>query len=186
MRANANTFYYDGDMTQDECPDAARLDCVGVKPNGLKYLLRDYARPFLGLIRAGERIDSLLDADLRRRYGIGLRAFEILLFLSAYSEEGSDHMANLAKRTPLSQSRISRLVADLEVRGLVSRSTSSGDARAVTVAVTDEGVELFKRAQETHLNQLNDLIFSRLTRRELVMLAKITDKLLDDHQMMSD
>ncbi len=128
----------------------------------------------------GERISHLLDADLRARYGISLRGFEVLLFLAVFSEGGTQRITDLAAHAPLSQSRVSRLVAELAARGLVERSSSTRDARVVSVSITDTGMELFKRVQETHLDRLNELFFSRLTPEEIAALAKITGKCVEE------
>ena len=144
-----------------------------------RHLPPDKARPFVGLIRAGETLDRRLDEGLERSHGLGLRAFEVLLFLAEFSPDGSKRMADLTAQTPLSQSRVSRLVADLEHRGWVERSKSGDDGRGVVVAITDAGRAKFTEAQKSHLADLDRWFFSRLNRRELAQLSAITAKLLD-------
>lgn len=153
---------------------------VRLTEDGLKVLSPEYAHAFLGLVRAGERVTRLLDADLRRRHGISLRGFEVLLFLAAFSDDGTLRISDLTERAPLSQSRVSRLVGELADRGLVERSSSTGDARVVSVSITDAGLELFKKAQDDHLDLLFELFFSRLTPAEIAGMAKVADACLED------
>jgi DNA-binding MarR family transcriptional regulator len=89
-------------------------------------------------------------------------------------------LTQLTRQAPLSQSRVSRLVAELEREGLVSREADEGDTRAVKVTITDDGLTMLRKAQETHYGGLQRHLFSRLTRAEITQLADVTEKLLDD------
>jgi DNA-binding MarR family transcriptional regulator len=71
------------------------------------------------------------------------------------------------------------LVAELATAGLVVRTRDEDDGRGISVSITDSGLELFKAAQETHLQDLNDRLFSRLSEREIADLGRITAKVLD-------
>lgn len=144
------------------------------------HLPPEQARAFLGLIRAGEELDRRLDEELEQRHGLGLRAFEVLLFLAEFSPDGSKRMAELTAQAPLSQSRMSRLVADLEGRGWVQRSRAEDDGRGVRVSITAAGRRKFKAAQATHLQDLERFFFDRLSQGEVRQLASITAKLLAD------
>jgi DNA-binding MarR family transcriptional regulator len=152
---------------------------MAVSPSSHRHLPPTRAKAFLGLIRAGEELGRRLDAELERRHGLSLRAFEVLLFLAEFSPEGRKRMADLAAQAPLSQSRVSRLVADLEARGWVERSRAEDDGRGVSVAITGAGREKFRAAQATHLRDLDRFFFNRLTETEVGHLAAITTKLLE-------
>lgn len=147
--------------------------------DGAPYLSPLWAEAFLGLVRAGDRLARELDADLRQEHGLALHAFEVLLFLSVFSDDGRLRVSDLVDNAPLSQSRISRLVADLESRGLVERATAEDDARRVVVSITDEGEKCFREAQGTHLEDLQRRLFDILSDREIRQLARITRKILD-------
>ena len=149
-------------------------------PSGLAFPSTTYARAFLGLIRAGEQLDRLLDAELRATHGIGLRGYEVLLHLAVFTPDRSAPMRTLIRQTPLSQSRVSRLVADLESRGLVRRSGDERDSRAVMVSLTDEGLRVLGEAQQTHHRGLQQRLFSRLNYDELVQLGELTNRVLAD------
>ncbi len=150
------------------------------RANGLTHLSPVRARAFLGLVRAGSQLSRELDARLHRGHDLSLHAFEVLLHLAVFSPDGSLRLGQLVQQAPLSQSRVSRLSAELETRGLVRRTGAADDGRGVVISITDEGVARFKAAQDTHLRDLNELLFARLTWDEVTQLATITSKLLAD------
>ena len=148
--------------------------------DGLKYLSPQRARAFLGLVRAGQRVLSDVDEELRRQHGLSVHAFEVLLHLAVFTPKRRARMATLAQRLPLSQSRVSRLIAELERDGLRQRSSAEDDRRGVVVELTPRGVDAFVEAQETALAGLDRAMFSKLTWDDVVRLAEITERLLDD------
>ncbi len=147
--------------------------------HGLKHLSPERAQAFLGLVRAGDLLARKLDSELQVEHAISLRGFEVLLFLAVFAPEGRLRVTELADQAPLSQSRVSRLVAELETRGLVTRSAAEDDARGVEVSITEAGRQRFLEAQKTHLEGLETRLFSRLTAEEVRELARITTKILD-------
>lgn len=147
---------------------------------GIPYLPPVHAAAFLNLVRAADHLERTLDAELRRGHGIGLRGFEVLLHLGAFSPDGRLPMVQLNRQAPLSQSRMSRLVTELERERLVSREPDEHDTRAVAVTITDQGLDRLREAGETHYSGLQRHLFSRLTREELAELARLTDKLVVD------
>lgn len=149
------------------------------RPDGVKYPSTTYARAFLGLVRAGEALDRGLDADLRAPHGLSLRGFEALLHLAAFSPEGSLRMSQLAAQAPLSQSRVSRLIGELETRGFVTRSAVEGDNRGVLVSITDRGLDQLRTAQNTHFTGLHRRLFAHLSWADITTLANLTTTILD-------
>lgn len=155
---------------------------VIVESGGTRYLTREYADAFLGLIRASDSVFRALDRSLQDGHGISLHEYEVLLFLAVFTPDHTMPMTELRRRTPLSQSRVSRVVAGLEDRGLVRRSTDDIDKRAVTVTLTQQGLDKYRSAQDRHLRDLDQHLFSVLTRREINQLAAITAKILTAHR----
>lgn len=148
-------------------------------PGGPRLFSEEQAGAFLGLLRAGARLERALDRGLSDEHGIGLHEFEVLLFLATSNEDRSLPMTELRRRTPLSQSRVSRVVSGLEEAGLVRREPDPADSRAVTVALTDRGLARFASASARHQQDLDDHLFSVLSESEVRQLAAITAKLLD-------
>jgi DNA-binding MarR family transcriptional regulator len=159
--------------------EGIEVDGVVHRPDGLRHLTPERAGALLGLLRAGEALGGELSRRLEDEHGLTLREFEVLLFLAVFAPEGHLRISQLSDQAPLSQSRVSRLVGELERRGLVQRSPSTADGRGVSVSITERGIERFKGAQETHLEDLDRLFFSRLTAPEIRHLGRITTKILE-------
>ncbi|HYF11169.1 MAG TPA: MarR family winged helix-turn-helix transcriptional regulator [Actinomycetota bacterium] len=164
--------------TRTSRPDGEAAFRLGRR--GIRYPSPTYAAAFLGLVRAAEQLDRTLDTELRSAHGISLRGFEVLLHLGAFSPDGRLSMTRLTLQAPLSQSRVSRLVAELERDGFVTRDVDERDTRAVIVSITKVGLAMLQDAQDTHYHGLERHLFSRLAPGEIRQLAKITGKLLED------
>ena len=149
-----------------------------VHTNGPRLFSEEQARAFLGLIRAGAALERALDRSLANEHGIGLHQFEVLLFLASASDDHTMAMTELRRRTPLSQSRVSRVVSGLEAEGLVRRETDPEDSRAINVVMTPQGMATFQAARPRHHKDLQEHLFSILTDAEISSLATITSKIL--------
>lgn len=152
------------------------------RPDGVSHPSPVHAQAFLGLVRAGEALDRGLDADLRAAHRLSLRGYEALLHLAAFSESGSLRMTQLTAQAPLSQSRVSRLVAELEAQGWVTRSAVEADNRGVMVSITRTGLDQLRQAQGTHLAGLQRRLFTHLSWSETLTLAKLTTTILAANQ----
>lgn len=147
--------------------------------HGLSHPSPGHARAFLGLLRSAERLNSALDTELKAAHDLTLRQYEVLLHLAVFAPRGHLRVGELVDQAPLSQSRVSRLVAELEGRGLVRRKSAHDDSRAVEVTITDAGRQRLREAQPTHHHGLQRWLFSRLSSRDITDLGRITGKLLE-------
>lgn len=138
----------------------------------------DRAKAFLGLIRSGAALERALDRGLSDEHGIGLHEFEVLLFLATSSPDHRMPMTELRRRTPLSQSRVSRVVSGLEADGLVRREPDPTDSRAIVVVLTRQGEATLEAAKPRHQRDLDEYLFSILTDSEIRQLSAMTSKLL--------
>lgn len=150
------------------------------RADGLKHLSPVHARAFLGLVRAGQELERELDAELKSAHNLSLRAFEVLLHLAIFSPDGSLRITQLTEQAPLSQSRVSRLIADLEAKQFVRRSVFEDDSRGVVVSITDGGLRKLRESQDTHVAGLQRRLFSRLDRDEINTLARLTERILEN------
>jgi DNA-binding MarR family transcriptional regulator len=90
-----------------------------------------------------------------------------------------DRRARIRDLTPqllLSQPSVSRLIERLASRGLVDRSGDPGDARGTVVALTEAGVEVFRRVGAEHSAWIAERM-SVLDTAELRRLTELTTKL---------
>lgn len=87
---------------------------------------------------------------IARAVGITANEYTTLMCLS----EAPDHelrMASLANAAALSASRMSRLVHELQARGLVSKRVSADDGRGNLAKLTPAGLAKLNQAWPTHL-----------------------------------
>jgi DNA-binding MarR family transcriptional regulator len=131
-----------------------------------------HAKAWVGLLETHRSVTRELDAKLDAEHGLTLSALEALSRLRA-AEGHSLGLSALAARCALSLSRISRITDSLEARGLVERRAVDSDGRAVRAHLTDEGVELARRAQATHFAAVQRLFFERLSDGEAALLAEV-------------
>jgi DNA-binding MarR family transcriptional regulator len=120
------------------------------------------------LLHAHATLMRQLDADLREDTGLRLSDFDVLAQLA---EAGGElRMTDLAARTLLSRSGLTRRVARLVDQGLVCRANAAGDGRGVLVALTEAGVARLTETVPVHLRGVSKLFVERLTDQELTVL----------------
>jgi DNA-binding MarR family transcriptional regulator len=123
-----------------------------------------------------------LDSDLVRGAGLTLPEYGTLMNLSE-AERREMRMTDLASATGLSPSRITRLVDDLQSRGLVSKRRSADDGRGNVASLTDKGLAKLEESYPEHLesarNRVTDHVSPSDVRRVSRSLANIADHLED-------
>jgi DNA-binding MarR family transcriptional regulator len=90
-----------------------------------------------------------LERGLGDKHGLSPSEFEVLERL-AESAKGQLRVQELADTVHLSQSAMSRLVARLEVAGMVERTMCADDRRGVFVCITATGRTRHAEAVPTH------------------------------------
>lgn len=142
--------------TQPDDPDAPlRLD---------RYL------PYL-INRAG--------VSLAIRFSAALREADITLqdwrVLAALRERDGQRLTELAQRTSIEVSTLSRLVGALETAGLVSRGRDSGDGRAITIRLTAAGEDVTARLTPA-AQQLETAAVAGLSDAEIAQLKNLLER----------
>jgi DNA-binding MarR family transcriptional regulator len=124
-----------------------------------------------------------MDDDLLRSTGLSLTDYTVLAHLSE-AEDQMLRMADLAAATALSASRITRVVDNLQSRGLAERRRCDGDGRGYNAVLTPAGLERLKAAYPTHLasarSRVIDLIGPELVETLGDQLAKVAENLQAD------
>jgi DNA-binding MarR family transcriptional regulator len=118
--------------------------------------------------------------SLAARFGAALRTAGVTLqdwrVLAALRERDGQRLTELAQRTSIEVSTLSRLVGGLETAGLVSRSRDSDDARAIAIRLTPAGervtAHLTPAAQE-----LESLALTGLSEAEIVQLKSLLERI---------
>ncbi|MFD8394923.1 MarR family winged helix-turn-helix transcriptional regulator [Streptomyces sp. NPDC059680] len=133
----------------------------------------DYA--FYGLVWAGTVLTERVDRALTRAHDLPVSWFEVLLWLANSTEPVAASV--LGNSTMLSRSQVSRVLDNLQSRGVVTRTPSRTDARSVEVALTPEGRRLFEEADATRRACLAPVFTDVLDQRDLEALGAVWRKL---------
>jgi DNA-binding MarR family transcriptional regulator len=153
--------------------DKARETCEKVLP----AMAPNKRAAWVGFLQTHAAITKALDADLMANVGIPLSAFEVL-FGVAQSDQGYLRMSEVAEQAMLSPSRVSRLVTELERRGLLERKSCLSDSRVVYAAITDDGRELLAKMQELHFEGIERRFFSALSDEQVDQLGELWPRIL--------
>ncbi|MEU1209663.1 MarR family transcriptional regulator [Nocardia sp. NPDC005825] len=116
-----------------------------------------------------------LDAELRRATGLPLSWYDVLLELDAPHRL---RMSDLGERVVLSRTRVSRLVTEMEMQGLVRREANPDDGRSAFVAITDQGRRRFRESAPHYLAGIERRFGEKLDAKELETLASALRKVL--------
>jgi DNA-binding MarR family transcriptional regulator len=130
------------------------------------------------LLQAQATLLRQLDTDLKEDTGLRLADFDVLAQLAHAG--GELRMTELATRTLLSRSGLTRRVARLVDEGLVRRANATEDGRGVIVAWTNDGVARLTETVPVHLRGVSKLFVERLDDQELAVLETALRKVIVD------
>src|SRR5277367_6422834 len=123
------------------------------------------------LMRVIKVIPRYLDTDLVRGAGLTASEYTTIMHLSE-APHRELRMADLAASTDLSASRMTRLVDDLQSRGLVTKTSSSSDARGNVARLTPRGMAKLKSAWPVHLASVRHRFFDCMDAAAVDRVAK--------------
>lgn len=155
----------------DQAEEPASLS-AGTEP--VEPLTPAEERAWRALARAIVTIPRALDADLHVAHGMSTGVYFVLMSLSE-ARSRSLRMSELANRSNLSPSRISRLVDDLCAEGSVRRERSKADGRVQIAVLTDKGFERLKAAYPAHLASVRRNVIDHLGKLDLDELARAAE-----------
>lgn len=126
---------------------------------------------FLAIRRAITLWESRADAELGAVHGLGLSDFAALHHL-AEAPGNRLRRVDLARRLALTPSGVTRLLAPLERRGIVTREVDGADARATHAVLTKSGKVLVKDATAT-ATAIAESILGSLGKTDRAAFAKL-------------
>ncbi len=127
------------------------------------------------LMRITKVIPRHLDADLLRGAGLTASDYTTIMHLSE-APNRELRMTDLAAATDLSASRMTRLVDDLQSRGLVTKTASSSDARGNVARLTPLGMSKLRSAWPIHLASVRRRFLDHIDPAALAVVARaLTD-----------
>jgi DNA-binding MarR family transcriptional regulator len=138
------------------------------------YQLEDGEVPvaWVRLLRVHATVTAELNARMGAHHGLSLSAYEVLLFLS-WAPDHTLRPSDLSRRVLLTQSGVTRLLADLSARGLIERTRSIHDKRAYLATLTEAGARLLRDAAADHVADVDELFSRYLEADELDHLATL-------------
>jgi DNA-binding MarR family transcriptional regulator len=130
------------------------------------------------LMRIVKVLPRYLDSDLVRGAGLTASDYTAIMHLSE-APNRELRMADLAKATGLSASRVTRLVDDLQSRGLVTKTASSSDARGNVARLTPRGMTKLKSAWRVHLVSVRRRFFDSIDAAAMEEVARALTEAAD-------
>ena len=140
------------------------------------FFTQTEAEAWGGLISTYSRVSAQLEDDLRRNSGISRAEYEVLLRLF-FNDEGRLRITEIADRSLLTRSGMSRLVDRLERAGLVERHGDTDDRRGAYAAITEHGRDHFTATATRHAALVRELFLSHFTNEEQKTMASFWDRL---------
>jgi DNA-binding MarR family transcriptional regulator len=128
---------------------------------------------FLGIRRVVALWEARVDGELGGLHGLGLSDFAALHHL-AEAPGGRLRRVDLARRLALTPSGVTRLLAPLERRAIVTREQDGTDARATFAVLTKSGKVLVRDATAT-VSAIAETILGTLPAKDRAAFAKLAN-----------
>ncbi|MGB6058618.1 MAG: MarR family transcriptional regulator [Microthrixaceae bacterium] len=142
-----------------------------------RWLSDEEQETWLSLVSMLIRLPAQLDRQLQRDAGITHFEYQVLAGLSEASE-ATMRMTSLAERTEGSLPRLSQVVARLEKRGWVTRSTDPDDGRCTLATLTSEGLDKVIEAAPGHVAEVRRLVLDPLSPTQAKQLRTIGERVI--------
>lgn len=110
-----------------------------------------------------------VDLEVRRRTGLSLAWYDVLLELSAAPERRL-RMQDLGEAVVLSRTRVSRVVNELIAANLVCREPNPVDRRSAYATITTEGARELRRAAPVYLDAIRKYFVAALDRQQVAVV----------------
>ena len=131
-------------------------------------------------LRASTRLMERLDAELEQ-HRLSLADYEILVHLSA-EPTGELRMTELAARTLVSRSGLTRRLDRLVGSGLVERRTCATDRRGVLAVLTEAGRRRLEESAPTHVEGVRRHFISQLHNQDLRTLVESLNAVVESSE----
>jgi DNA-binding MarR family transcriptional regulator len=151
------------------------------------WLSEDERLAWLRLMAVTMLLPSRLESQLKQDAGLTHFEYYVLAMISE-SADKSLRLTELASRTNSSLSRLSHVIARLELAGLLTRSTSPSDGRASIATLTDAGWQKVVASAPGHVDEVRRVVFDSLTPDQVSAMSEILGQVLGtldpDHRLL--
>jgi len=144
----------------------------------------DSTAAWRALLLAQNRVLRAIEQQLERAGVIPLTWYDVLLELDAVPRQRL-RMQDLAARTVLSRTRVSRLVDDLVEAGLVHREPDPDDGRATLAILTPRGRAALRKAAPVYLAGIEQHFTRLLDADERRQITRGLTKVVEAHELLA-
>lgn len=137
------------------------------------------------LLLAQNAVLRAIDEDLLAAGRVSLQRYDVLLELNAAPDKRL-RMKDLASRTVLTRSRVSKLIDEMAAEGLVQRESDPSDRRGATVRLTAHGRDALRKGAPVYLSGIERHFTTHLTKAEQRTITHALQKVVDGHQPLID
>jgi DNA-binding MarR family transcriptional regulator len=141
-----------------------------------RWLDHEEQQTWRSFLMASRLLMDRLERDLKQDADLSFAYYEILTRLSE-APGRSMRMAGLAAACVFDRSRLSHAIDRLTRDGWVRRVPIGPDGRGQRAELTDEGMEVVRRAAAQHVDRVRALMFDRLSREQQRALREICEVL---------
>jgi DNA-binding MarR family transcriptional regulator len=138
-----------------------------------RLVLQDFL-PYL-LNRAGMKIGVMFSRDVEP-YGVTLPMWRVLIELW---HKGDHRLGELAERTSIDLSTLSRLLVTMQRNKLVMRRRSGLDRRALSLTLTEKGLELVEKVAP-HALYYEKLAMEGMSNDEVAQLKQLLRRVFEN------
>ena len=139
----------------------------------------DQVAAWRSMLIAHSRVLRAIETELAAAGAIPLTWYDVLLELNAAREPL--RMQELSERVVLSRTRISRLVAELETRGYVTRRPDPDDGRSILVAIDKAGKAALAHAAPIYMAGIDRHFTQHLSASQQRSIATGLNRVIDAH-----
>jgi DNA-binding MarR family transcriptional regulator len=132
---------------------------------------------YFALTEVSSLLEHAVEQQLKTDGGLTTPQFQILARLNAAG--GRLRMTDLADGLVYSRSGLTYQAAQLEKRGLVTRTPGADDERSVEVELTPAGAEVLGQVMGGHIEVVRRLMMTGLTGDDIAMLNDVLGRLRD-------
>lgn len=155
-------------MPQDQSPSSREYDAIANIAT-----MEDYVTYRVG--RLGRMLAREIARTCAEQWDISLPQYRILTCLSYFPDIP---MRELTDRTQMDKGQVSRVVNEMEQRGLVSRDSDARDKRRSLLSLTRAGNTLARKTRSTAHDHQRELM-SLLSQEELETFYELLGRLTD-------
>jgi DNA-binding MarR family transcriptional regulator len=145
-------------------------------PKSKRRLSEAEVRAWEAFLRAYAATSHVLERIAESRGGLPLGEHFLLIQIARAPEAGI-RPTDLAARSLLTKSGVTRALDRLEASGLVERRTCPSDKRGYLVVVTPQGQRLLRRSAPDHIRAIAKHFAEPLSSDELAVLTDVMERI---------